>query len=89
MAGASAADLHETLDVIERDRGLIGALVFGLTAFTPARCSSRVEQHRGVAIGQHEAIAVRPDRIIWIEAKKILPKRIDDWRQGHRRAGMP
>jgi hypothetical protein len=29
----------------------------------------RVEQHRGVADGQHEAVAVRPDGIVRIEAQ--------------------
>ena len=59
-----------------------------LTAFTPARCSSRVQQHRGMPVGQHEAVAVWPDRIVGIEAQELLPERIDHRRQRHRRAGM-
>ena len=48
----------------------------------------RVEQHRGVPVGQHEAIAVRPDRILGIEAQKVLPQRVSHRRHRHRRAGM-
>ena len=50
------------------------------TALTPVRCSKRIEQHRGVAGRQHEAVAVGPDRIVRVEAQKSLPQRV-----GHRR----
>ena len=88
MAGAFAADLPKPLDIVERDRGLIETLIFGIDGFHAAEMQQRVEQHRGVAIGKNEAIAVGPDRVIWIEAQKILPKRVDHRRQRHRRAGM-
>ena len=48
----------------------------------------RIEQHRGVAVGQHEAVAIGPDRIVRIEAQEMLPQRVNHRRQGHRRAGM-
>ena len=88
MAGTFAADLPKPLDIVERDRGLIETLVFGIDGFHAAEMQQRVEQHRGMAIGKHEAIAIGPDRIIGIEAQKILPERIDHRRQRHRRAGM-
>ena len=88
MAGASAADLPKPLDIVERDRGLIETLVFGIDGLHAAEMQQRVEQHRGMAIGKDEAIAVGPDRVIRIEAQKILPERVGHRRQRHRRAGM-
>ena len=88
MAGAFAADLPKPLDIVERDRGLIETLVFGIDGFHAAEMQQRVEQHRGMAIGKDEAIAVGPDRVIRIEAQKILPERVGHRRQRHRRAGM-
>ena len=41
-----------------------------------------------MAVGKDEAIAVRPDRIVRIEAQKSLPECVDHRRQRHRRAGM-
>ena len=80
MAGAFAAELPKLLDVVERDRGLAEMLIFGVDGLHTAEMQQCVEQHRGMAVGQHEAVAIGPDRIVWIEAQKILPQRI-----GHRR----
>ena len=41
-----------------------------------------------MAVGQHEAIAIGPDRILRIEAHDPVPDRVDQRRQRHRRAGM-
>jgi hypothetical protein len=41
-----------------------------------------------MAIGQHEAVAIGPSRIVAIETQKALPQRVDYGRQCHRRAGM-
>ena len=41
-----------------------------------------------MAVGQHEAISIRPGRIVRIETQEALPKRINDGRQCHWRAGM-
>ena len=48
----------------------------------------RVKHHGGVAVGQHEAVAIWPDRIVGIEAKEALPQREDHRRKRHRRAGV-
>ncbi len=88
MAGAFAAELPKPLDIVERDRGLIEMLILCIDGLHAGEMQQRVEQHRGMAIGKNEAIAVGPDRIIWIEAQKILPKRVGHRRQRHRRAGM-
>ena len=37
-----------------------------------------------MSVGQHEAVAVRPNRIVRIEAQKALPQRVNNRRQGHR-----
>src|SRR5882757_6513067 len=37
---------------------------------------------------QYEPVAVRPDRIIGIEAKEVLPQRVDHRRHCHRRSWM-
>src|SRR5262245_35229502 len=41
-----------------------------------------------MAIGQHEAIAVGPDRILRVEAYDPVPDRVDERCQRHRRARM-
>ena len=48
----------------------------------------RVEQHRRMAAGEDEAIAVRPERRGRIVAQVLRPQLIGDRREGHRRAGM-
>ncbi len=59
MAGGHAAELAELLDVVERDRVLVGRPVLVRAACTPRQVQQRIEQHRGVADAEHEAVAVR------------------------------
>ena len=47
-----------------------------------------VEQHRAVAAGQNEPVAVGPLRIAGAVPEKFFPKPIADWCQTHRRAGV-
>jgi len=47
-----------------------------------------VEKHGSVAGGEDETIAIGPEGIGGIIAKKILPERIDDGSQTHGGAGM-
>ncbi len=42
-----------------------------------------------MARGKHETIAIWPMRRCRIVVQKILPERIGNWRQAHRRAGVP
>jgi hypothetical protein len=88
MARALAVDLAELLDVIEGDRGLAQALIFGVDRRDAGQVQQGIEQHRGMAVGQHEAVAVRPDRIRGIEAQEALPQRVGHRRQRHGRTGM-
>src|ERR1700731_1333136 len=49
----------------------------------------RPKQHGGMAVRQHEAIAIGPDRVLWIEFEDTIPYRIDERRERHRRSGVP
>ena len=88
MARALAAELAEPLDIVERDRRLAERLVLGIDRLDAGQMQHGVQQHRRVAVGEHEAVAVRPDRIVRVETQKVLPQRIGHRRQRHRRAGM-
>ena len=89
MPGRLAAELAEAADVVERDRRLAQPLVVGVHGPRPGQVQHRPEQHRGVAVREHEAIAVGPDRILRVEAHHAVPERVDQRRERHRRAGVP
>ena len=89
MAGALAVELPEPLDVVERDGGLAEGLVVLADRLHLREVEDRIEEHRRVADRQHEAVAVRPDRVGRVEVEELLPERVDDGRHGHRRAGVP
>ncbi len=63
-------------------------LVLGVDRLDPRQVQHRVEQHRRVAHREHEAVAVRPDRVFGVEAKDFVPERVGDRRHRHRRAGV-
>jgi len=88
MAGALALELAEAPDIVEGDRRLPEPLVVGVHRLDAGQVQHGVEQHRRVAGRQHEPVAVRPDGVVGIEAQPPLPERVDDRRQGHRRAGV-
>ena len=46
----------------------------------------RIEQHRTVAVGQHEAVAVDPGRIGRVVAQVLHPERLGDLGHAHGRA---
>src|SRR5262245_13709156 len=46
------------------------------------------EQHRCVTVGKHKAIAVGPDRVLWIELHDTVPERINQRGKRHWRAWM-
>src|SRR5262245_48149315 len=41
-----------------------------------------------MAVGQHEPIAIRPDRILRVETHGAVPNRVHQGRQCHRRTGV-
>src|SRR6202158_5162105 len=83
-----AANLSEILDLVERDGGRRKNFALP-TYFSHARQMQQgIQQHGGVPIGEHEAVAVWPDRIFRVIAQKLLPQTIGDRSQRHRRPGM-
>jgi hypothetical protein len=86
MAGAGAVELAEALDRVERHRGLAERLVVGVDRLDAGQVQQRIEQHRGVADREDEAVAVRPDRLLRVEAQVALPEGIGDRREPHRGA---
>ena len=48
----------------------------------------RVLQHRAVAVGQHEAVAVEPLRIVRVVAQEVVPQHFGDVGHAHRHARM-
>ena len=89
VPGRLRVELAEALDVVEADRGLANHLVVRVHRLHPRQEEQRVEQHRGVARREHEAVAVRPDRVLRVEPQEPLPERVRDGRQRHRRPRVP
>ena len=92
MAGAAAACLAKAPQIGERHRESTRPLA--LPFITRARRSDTaqieqaVEQGRCVAHREHEAVAVRPLRVVRVVAQKTLPQAIGGGRRAHRRARM-
>ena len=76
VAGGDRAPLPERLEVVERD-------------VVPGEVEERVQQHRGVARGQHEAVPVRPRGRARRMAEVACPERVGHRRGPHGRAGVP
>jgi len=60
--------LPKRLDRLEGNRRLAKPLVVLADGPDAGQVEQRVEQHRGVASREHEAVAVRPDRILRVES---------------------
>ena len=88
MSRRLAPELAEVADVVERDRRLAQAFILGVDRLGAREKQDRPQQHRGMAVRQDEAVAIRPDRILRIEAHDPVPQGVDQRRQGHRRSGM-
>ncbi|MNV26154.1 hypothetical protein D3C71_1172690 [compost metagenome] len=76
MASGVAAQLAEGLQLL--DRQVIAAQV-----------QQRVLQHRAVAVGQHEAVAVEPLGVVGVVTEIVVPEDLGDIGHAHRHAGMP
>jgi len=81
--------LAELFDLVQRAGGLVGDVVIGVDLLDAAEEEHRVEQHRGVAGREHEAVAVGPDRVGRVVAQVVLPELVGDRRQRHRRPRVP
>ena len=75
VPGRPAVPLAELLDVVERE-------------VVPREVERAVEQHRGVARGEDEAVAVGPGRVRGIVPQVTGEEQPDQRRQRHGRAGM-
>ena len=75
MAGRSAAELAELLDVVEAE------VVAG-------EIEQAVEQHRAVARGQHEAVAAEPLRILRVVAHEARVEQVSRGRHAHRQSAV-
>ena len=69
------AELPKILELLDR-QGIAGQMQHG------------IQQHRCVAVRQHEAVAVPPSRIARIELKHVAPQHFGDVRHAHGRARM-
>src|SRR5262245_64338600 len=84
-----AAELAEVTNIIERNRGLPKPFVFGIHRSGTGEVEHRPQQHRGMTVGEHEPIAVRPNWILRIETHDAVPQRVYERRQRHWGARMP
>ena len=74
MPGGATAELAEAPELVERHVGVAGQM------------QKRIEQHRAVPGGQHEAVAVRPIRYPRIEPQKLREEDGRDIGHPHRHA---
>ncbi len=88
MPGADPVQLAEALDVVEADRRPAQHLAVPVSPLDPGQVDQAVEQHRGVAAGQYEAVAVGPKRRLGIVAVEAGPQGVGHRRQAHRRPGV-
>src|SRR6185369_6185821 len=75
MARRLRAELAEALQL--RHRQVVAGQV-----------QQRVQQHRAVPVGEHEAVAVRPGRIAGVVREVAVPERHRDLGHAHRHAGV-
>ena len=75
MARRLRIELAEVLELVHRQ------VVAG-------QVQQRVLQHRAVAVGQDEAVAVEPLRVVRVVVEVIVPEHLGDVRHAHRHARM-
>ena len=76
VAGRVRSELPETLDLVDRHR------------LVAEEIEQRVEQHRAVAGGEHETVAVGPLRVASIEFQELREQNGRNVGGPHRQAGM-
>ena len=59
-----AVELAEVTDILERNRRVAESFVIGIHRLCAGEMEHGPEQHRGVAVREHEPIAVGPDRVL-------------------------
>ena len=88
VARRSAVQLTEPLDFLHRNRRLAEYFAFLIRRAYSRQVQRRIDQHRSVPRGQHEPVAVGPNRIRRIVLQVFLPKLVYNRRQSHRCARM-
>ncbi len=76
MAGGLAVELAEALDLLHRDGGKSGEV------------EEAVDEHRAVARGEDEAVAIRPLRIRRVNFEELRPEDGGEFGAAHRQAGV-
>ena len=76
VAGGLAVQLPEALELLDRQ-------------VVAAQVQQRVDQHRAVAVGQHETVAVEPLRVVRAVAQEVVPEHLGDVGHAHRHARVP
>src|SRR5690606_9933391 len=75
VAGGLRFELAEALDLLDRQ----------VVAGQVQQC---VLQHRAVPVGEHEAVAVEPLRVVGVMAQVVVPEHLGDVGHAHRHARM-
>jgi hypothetical protein len=75
MARGDGAPLPEGTDVVQADG-------------EAAEVEQRVQQHRPMAVAEHEAVAIRPSRSIGVDAEMAAPHDRSNVGHAHRHPGM-
>ena len=75
VAGGAAVQLAEALELVQWQ-------------VVATQVQQRVVQHRAVAVGQHEAVAVDPVRVGRIVPQVVVPQHLGDVGHAHRHARM-
>jgi hypothetical protein len=88
MPRTAALQLPEVLQILERHRELTECFILPVHGLHPRQVQHRIEKRGGVTGRKHEAVAIRPNRILRIKLQELLPQNIGHWSQGHRRARM-
>ena len=89
VARRARVQLAEFFDLVQRAGRFVGDVVVGVDLLHAAEEEHRIQQHRGVAGREHEAVAVGPDRVGRVVAQVVLPELVGDRRQRHRRPRVP
>ena len=86
---SAAIDLAKPLNIVQGDRVITEPLVFWVDPPDLREIQRGVQQHRGMAIGENEAVAIGPHRICGVVTQKVLPQAIHHRRERHGSARMP
>jgi len=73
MPRTLAAELTESLDVVECHGRLAKAFVPDVDRRHIGEMQHCIEQHGSVTVGQNKAVTIGPDRLVRIKAQKVLP----------------